>query len=113
MKNNLVLLLFGAAYDPNGGPEHGAGASRGLLLNAFMSSVEDQFEFLMRAWASDPDFPEADDGPDPLVGDMSYPITLRRHSDLKQRIKLQSYVHNSGMIYAFTPSLSLLTELGG
>lgn len=80
-------------------------------MNAFMSNIEGQFEFLMQAWANDPDFPEADDGPDPIVGDTSYPVTLRQRSGIHQRFLLHNYVSNSGMIYAFVPSLSFLNEL--
>ena len=87
---------FGAIYDPCEGGVHGAQASRGLIFNAFMASLEDQFEFLMRAWANDPDFPEADDGPDPLIGNLAYPITFRRREGIKQHLKLQSCVRNSG-----------------
>jgi Dyp-type peroxidase family len=104
-------IPFGPVYDPKKGPKYGADVPRGLLMNAFMSSIEDQFEFLLHAWANDPDFPEADDGPDPLVGKSSSPVTLRRHSGIKHQIKLQQYVRTSGMIYAFAPSLSLIAEL--
>jgi Dyp-type peroxidase family len=104
---------FGATYDPERGLQHGEDVSRGLLMNAFMSNIEGQFEFLMRGWANDPDFPEANDGPDPLVGNLSSPMTLRRFSGINQRFMLQRYVRNSGMIYAFAPSLSLLRELSG
>ena len=52
----------------------------GLVFNAFMASIENQFEFLQRNWASNPDSlpPVAADGPDPLVGASDAPCVLRR-----------------------------------
>ena len=41
------------------------------LSNALTRVEERLTEFLMHGWASDPDFPEADDGPDLVIGDQS------------------------------------------
>lgn len=76
-----------------------------------MSSIEDQFEFLLRGRANDPHFPEADDGPDPVVGNLSFPLKLRSSSGMDQLITLQQCVRNTGMVYAFLPSLSFLRQL--
>ena len=47
-----------------------------LLLNAFMASIDDQFEFVQRNWMSNP--PQAMDGPDPVIGASTHPCILRR-----------------------------------
>jgi hypothetical protein len=79
-------------------------------MNAFMSDIERQFEFLLSAWANDPDFPESDDGPDPLLNDSSL-LKLRRKSGIIQKFSFEQHVRNSGMIYAFVPSISLLNAI--
>jgi Dyp-type peroxidase family len=98
---------FGPIYDPAAEVD----AERGLLLNAFMASVENQFEFLMQAWANDPDFITADDGPDPLVGHSDMPATLRHPDGCRWHLRFERFVHTTGTVYAFAPALSALKGL--
>ena len=104
---------FGPIYDPDAGPEFGAEAERGLLMNSFMASIEQQFEFLLRGWAHDPDFFEADDGPDPLIGEDDSPVMLRCPMHGRQALSFHRHVHAAGAVYAFTPSLRALRWLAG
>lgn len=102
---------FGPVYDPEAGPGSGPDAPRGLLMNSFMASIEQQFEFLLRGWAHDPDFFEADDGPDPLIGEDAAPVTLRCPLHGRQALSIQRHVHAAGAVYAFVPSLRALRSL--
>ena len=79
-----------------------------------MASIENQFEFLLRHWASSPKSPGtfAEDGPDPLVGAGSGPGALRLTVG-GNPIPFGRFVWTSGAVYAFAPSLSALRLLSG
>jgi Dyp-type peroxidase family len=96
---------------------------RGLLLNAFMASIEDQFEVVQRQWASNADLlpvtpgrggPESavTDGPDPLIGASTHPCLLRRDGQDPLPLQLPRFVRTTGAVYAFAPSISTLRRLG-
>jgi len=103
-------IPFGAVYDPAGDGEYAAGAERGLLFNAFMADIEQQFEFLQRrARVPEPD------GPDPLVG---VPFDgarcwISRSGGAPGDFKLWRQVQTTGAIYAFAPSIPGLRTLSG
>jgi Dyp-type peroxidase family len=101
-------IPFGPVYDP---AQSSVPAERGLLLNAFMASLENQFEFLMRGWANDPDFLEAGDGPDPLIGSSDLPSKLRHPCRCHSELRFERFVHTSGGVYAFVPARSTLAHL--
>jgi Dyp-type peroxidase family len=112
---------------------------RGLLFNAFMASIEDQFEYLMRYWASGPPATGegADDGPDPLIGKPANPDTkwvLRLPDDFyelvsqpqfveatgavytpprprERQLRFDQFVRTTGAVYAFAPSIPTLQRL--
>jgi Dyp-type peroxidase family len=83
---------------------------RGLLLNAFMASIDDQFEFVQHNWMSNP--PETMDGPDPVIGASSRPCILRRKREEPVPLDLGRFVHTTSAVYAFAPSLTTLSRLG-
>jgi hypothetical protein len=83
---------------------------RGLLLNAFMASIDNQFEFVQRNWMSNP--PETMDGPDPVIGASARPCLLRRKGEEPVPLDLGRFVHTTGAVYAFAPSLTTLSRLG-
>jgi len=56
-------------------------AERGLLFAAYMSSIEDQFEFVTRRWANSPTQPNVG-GLDPIIGQRD------RHGDRARHIEL-------------------------
>jgi Dyp-type peroxidase family len=90
---------------------------RGLIFNAFMASIEDQFEFVQRRWASSPrsllGTPTVADGPDPVAGASDAPCLLRREDGEPQEIHFGQSVKTSGAVYAFAPSIPTLGRLGG
>ena len=106
-------IPFGLPFDPAAGRGHGVDAPRGLLFQAFMSSIEDQFEFLQQAWANNASFPDGSAGPDPVIGDAARPapVTLRREGHPDQQLEFHRFVHTTGALYAFAPSLSTLRQL--
>jgi Dyp-type peroxidase family len=97
---------------------------RGLLLNAFMASIDDQFEVVQRHWASNSGllpvtpgrgWPESaiTDGPDPVIGASSHPCLLRRRGQDPVPLELPRFVRTTGAVYAFAPSISALGWLAG
>ena len=108
------LLRRGITFGPP--LDEDAEAERGLLFNGFMASIEDQFEFLMRNWASSPDSlpvaKGASDGPDPLVGTAVPRCTLRQANRSPVVIEFGQFVRTTAAVYAFAPSMSTLRRLG-
>ena len=97
---------------------------RGLLLNAFMASIEDQFEAVQRKWASNSGllpvtpgrgWPEnaITDGPDPVIGAGTHPCLLRRQGHDPVPLELPRFVWTTGAVYAFAPSIPALRWLAG
>ena len=112
-------IPFGAPFDPAAGHGRGVDGPRGLLFNAYMMSIKDQFEFLQQAWANFSRFPgvvdgvqPVDDGPDPVIGESPDPCRLRRADREDRQLDFRRFVHTSGAVYAFAPSLSTLRALG-
>jgi Dyp-type peroxidase family len=105
-------IPFGAPFDPTNGRGHGVDADRGLIFNVYMASIESGFEFLQTAWANSASFPDGDAGPDPVIGDAPSPVRLRREGMPDMRLDFRRFVHTSGAIYAFAPSLSTLRRIG-
>lgn len=111
-------IPFGAPFDPAAGRGAGVDADRGLLFSAYMLSIRDQFEFLQQSWANFPQFPGVvdrveplDDGPDPVIGTSAAGCRLRRQGTEDRLLDFQRFVHTSGAVYAFAPSLPTLYSL--
>jgi Dyp-type peroxidase family len=101
---------------------------KGLLFNAYMASIEDQFEFLQRRWANDPEFPTSTvsrfqqpagkggtvAGLDPVVGDDAA-VARRRFGKRVSRdippAAFGGFVTTTGALYAFAPSIDALRQL--
>jgi Dyp-type peroxidase family len=118
-------LSFGDPID-----EGNANAERGLLFNAYMTSIEDQFEFLQQRWANDPKFPRGTlalfheaagegsevTGLDPVIGDDAAVAQQRLGQDIADQIPdpaFGGFVTTSGSVYAFAPSRTALALLAG
>lgn len=101
---------FGPPFD------EGADAERGLLFNGFVASIEHQFEFVMRNWASSADSLPAEvgdaDGPDPLIGTAVPRCTLHQANRADVDIEFGQFVRTTAAVYAFAPSVSALRRLG-
>jgi Dyp-type peroxidase family len=92
-------------------------AERGMIFNAFMASIERQFEYVQRLFANKPDFPQDHVGPDAVIG------SLDRVADYDDDefnvpdgfdgpVPLQSFVQTRGALYALAPSKDALAWLG-
>jgi deferrochelatase/peroxidase EfeB len=103
-------IPFGAVWDPARGGEYAAGAERGLLFNAFMANIEEQFEFLQQR-AINP-IPA---GPDPLIGVPSdgSSCSISRMGVAPLAFALRRHVRTTGAVYAFAPSIPGLWKLSG
>jgi Dyp-type peroxidase family len=113
-------ITFVAPNDANQPAGQGERTERGLLFNAFMASIEEQFEFLQRAWANNPAFPSVvldppekatEDGADPVVGAATSPCLLRVKGCEDRSLDFKRFVHTTGAVYAFAPSLLTLRGL--
>jgi hypothetical protein len=110
-------IPFGPTFDPTAGRGHGVDAERGLLFNVYMASLESGFEFLQQAWANDARFPggvlgeDRVDGPDPIIGEDPEACDLRREGLPDARLDFRRFVHTTGAVYAFAPSISTLRAL--
>jgi deferrochelatase/peroxidase EfeB len=77
----------------------------GLLFNAFMASIEQQFEYLMRYWANGLGAAgeELRGGPDPLIGTPATPATsmvLRLPDESVTLLTPKKFVKATGAVYA-------------
>jgi Dyp-type peroxidase family len=104
-------IPFGEPFDPTNGRGHGVDADRGLLFNVFQASIEQGFEFLQQAWADNDSFPEGQTGPDPVIGESPAPIRLEREAMPGAFLDFRRFVHTSGALYAFAPSLATLRRI--
>jgi Dyp-type peroxidase family len=130
------LLRRGIPFDDTKSDREEA-KNLGMLFNAFMASIEDQFEFIQRSWANSPRSPGGTaDGPDALIGrggtkrvlrlqDMT--STLESSDDYKQdtgavytpprttehQLDFGQFVRTTGAVYAFAPSIETLNMLAG
>lgn len=106
-------IPFGLPFDPAAGRGHGADTARGLVFNAFMASIEDQFEFLQQSWANNAEFPPGSAaGPDPVIGETGAPVRLQRPDRPDLSLGFERFVFTEGAVYAFAPSLAALRRLG-
>jgi Dyp-type peroxidase family len=124
------LLRRGVSFGPMAETDQPDGLERGLFFNAYMTSIEEQFEFLQRRWANDPQFPARTlaqftepaatsrtvSGLDPVVGDDARAARQRFGKRIVRDIPppaLGGFVTTTGAVYAFAPSLSALKSLAG
>ncbi|MET0419028.1 MAG: Dyp-type peroxidase [Actinoplanes sp.] len=124
------LLRRGIPFGPPTNRAAPDDRERGMLFNAYMASIEDQFEFLQRCWANDPEFPSSTtakfgaepgtppqvDGLDPVIGDSAEFAHRRLGAKVVERVpKLAfgGFVTTTGSVYAFAPSRDSLALLAG
>jgi Dyp-type peroxidase family len=89
---------------------------RGLLFVSYQTSIENQFEFVIRRWANEPNFPEPSGGFDVLIGQNNSVMSRRRMFRLSNApedwIATESeWVIPTGGGYFFAPSTSALGRL--
>jgi Dyp-type peroxidase family len=102
---------------PYGAPET---SPVGLLFMCYQSDIRDQFEFMQRTWADNPNFPDAlivaRTGDDPIIGqdtdddaDQQWPTHWGRPDEVS--FNFGGYVTLRGGEYFFAPSISFLRTL--
>ena len=98
------------------------GTERGLLFMSIQASIENQFEFLQRAWINDDTRPRMPSGNDMIAGqNQPAPGSIRRCTligpgpdfRLHALSTDKQWVFASGGEYCFVPSLSALREVIG
>ncbi len=93
----------------------------GLLFMCFQNDIRDQFEFIQRSWANNPEFSEQGTGLDPIVGqaggaagpDDSPNWPTGHGSSGRKRIRFDEHVRLLGGEYFFAPSIAGLHALAG
>ena len=97
-------------------PFHDAG-NRGLLFLAYQTSIERQFEFVIRNWVNDPGFKEAGAGHDPVLGQNAAGTRTRQFvlhdgNGVAHTVELEKdWVIPTGGGYFFAPSIHALTAI--
>jgi deferrochelatase/peroxidase EfeB len=83
---------------------------RGLLFMAYMTSISDQFEFIMRHMLNNPGFKKPETGVDPILGEAnserSSISTVLPEEQKPVELELGKWVTATGGGYFFAPSLS-------
>ena len=98
-----------------------AGASdpampRGLLFKCYVTSIENQFEFVQQQWVNNGDFSEAGAGVDALIGQPNQPASFlgaapnSKNPAKKPTVTFDRFVHMEGGEYFFAPSISALNQ---
>jgi hypothetical protein len=116
-------IPFGPPFEADQVGARDEDVERGLLFIAFMASIEDQLEYVLRNWASNPQSPPVTpgsgggesataDGPDPLIGASTHPCVLHREGEEPLQLDLGRFVRTTGAVYAFAPSIPTLRRLG-
>lgn len=119
-------LPYGEPFDPTkSGSEN---IDRGLLFLCYQRDIEDQFEFVQKAWVNDPNFPCPEaakdahghstgkcpgdgkpDGQDPIIAQSATgPFTIPTDTAPKHIDALKHFVTTTGGDYFFSPSLEAL-----
>jgi Dyp-type peroxidase family len=93
-------------------------AERGLYFLAYQTSIVDQFEFVIRGWASNPDFRQDRAGYDPLIGQNGSAADRTRHFSLAMGngqtkvLEIPSeWVTPTGGEYFFSPSIAAIQRI--
>jgi Dyp-type peroxidase family len=110
-------IPYGPEFVENESPYPGSGdppadQDRGLLFLCYQRSIADQFEFIQSQWANRDDFPQAEDGRDPIIA-QDVPDPKFRIPSHPERLALARWVTTTGGEYFFSPSLSAMHFLAG
>jgi Dyp-type peroxidase family len=100
--------------------QHSAGGSqtRGLLFKCYVTSLDDQFEFVQQQWCNNTNFSQGGSGIDPIIGQS--PAASRpflgaapqsKNPADKPNLSLHSFVHLEGGAYFFSPSIDALRSI--
>jgi len=99
-------IPFGAPFDtdPTG--------KRGLVFNCFVTSIENQFEFIQHSWANNPGFSAGGGptGPDPVIGNDGQ-LNLSLADGTHCAVSVTRAVVTAGAVYGLTLSIPTLRAL--
>ncbi|CAA2136517.1 Dyp-type peroxidase [Methylobacterium bullatum] len=115
-----ALSGVSGAIDNAGTPDEDSKVrlSRGLLFKCYVTSIDDQFEFVQRSWCNADDFSQPASGIDPIIGQSASvdrpfkgaaPFSLVEAN--RPDFNLRSFVRMEGGEYFFAPSILALKEL--
>ncbi|MBI3218425.1 MAG: Dyp-type peroxidase [Bacteroidetes bacterium] len=94
-------------------PEGGVG----LLFQSFQASIGNQFEFLQQTWANNPNFPSANAGLDPIIGESAAhtstgPFPTKWGDAASNKVaSFPQFVNLKGGEYFFAPSMLFFNSL--
>lgn len=100
-------IPYGPPYDDD--PE----AERGLVFNAFMASIDRQYEYIQRLWANKADFPAPGTGWDPVIGGPDRDLARYHEARGETPQPPARHVWTRGAVYAVALGLPVLRELAG
>lgn len=100
------------------GASAGGVKTRGLLFKCYVTSIQDQFEFVQKQWVNAAGFSEAGAGVDPIIGQSAAPTRpfrgaapISHVTANKPSMDLKSFVHMQGGEYFFAPSIPAMRLL--
>ena len=92
--------------------------ARGLLFKCYVTSLEDQFEFVQQAWVNSADFSQPGTGIDAIIGQSTVEPTpflgaapTSKDTARKPQLSFSRFVSMQGGEYFFAPSLSAIRGL--
>ena len=94
------------------------GVDRGLLFMAYMTSITDQFEFVMKGWVNDANFKDPNAGVDPILGQAQAAdgsrqriFNVRLGGNDHSLSAPEDWVIPTGGGYFFAPAISAIRDL--
>jgi deferrochelatase/peroxidase EfeB len=108
-------IPYGTDYKADGSDK----SKRGLLFACYQGHIEDGFQNMQAGWCNSRNFPAADAGHDPIVGQVPQKsrkvngMLEAKISDVNgedQTVKVQQFVTLKGGEYFFVPSIKALTH---
>ncbi|WP_019905778.1 Dyp-type peroxidase [Methylobacterium sp. 77] len=115
-----ALSGISGAKDASGATDANSEArlSRGLLFKCYVTSIDDQFEFVQQQWCNAVDFSQPDSGIDPIIGQSAAAIRpfkgaapLSQVAANKPDLDLRNFVEMQGGEYFFAPSIPAMKGL--